>query len=69
MATLTINTTTQDAARVAAAFGARLNLGRDANMTEVKQQTVQFLREVVQGYEQQEAAKAAIAAVTIIDPT
>lgn len=69
MATLTITTTAGDAARVAAAFGARLSLGRDATAAEIKQQTVQFLRGVVQEYEKNIAAQAAVAAVTLIDPT
>jgi hypothetical protein len=69
MATLTINTTGAQDARIAAAFGARLRLGGNANATQVKQQVIQFIVNVVQQYEQEEAAKAAVAGVTPIDPT
>ena len=69
MATTTINTTGAEDARIVAAFGARLGLGRNATGPEVKQQIAQFVISVVQGYEQQVAAAAATAGVTTISPT
>lgn len=69
MATPTITTTGAQDARIAAAFGKRLRLGRNANAAEVKQQVIQFVVNVVQQYEQEEAAAAAVAGVTPIDPT
>jgi hypothetical protein len=69
MATLTINTTGAEDARIVAAFGKRLNLGRNATAGEVKQQIIQFVRNAVQEQEQRTAVDAAIAGVTIIDPT
>lgn len=68
MATLTINTTAGDAQRVAAAFGARLNLGRDATGAEVKQQVIQFIVNAVQEQEQRAAVASALSGITPIDP-
>jgi len=67
MAVLTITTTTPQALRVAEAFGAKLNLGRDATNAEVKADVIQYIRSVVQGHEN----RIAIAALTdsIFEPT
>lgn len=67
MAVLTITTTAPQAQRVATAFGARLNLGRDATNAEVKTEVVNIIRGIVQGYENQVAARALVDAV--FDPT
>lgn len=70
MATLTITTTGAQDARIADAFGKRLNLGRNANLAEVKQQIIMFLVNVVQEYERRDAHVAAEAALPApIDPT
>jgi hypothetical protein len=69
VATLTITTTGAQDARIVAAFGARLRLGGNANAAQVKQEVIRFIANVVQQYEQEEAAKAAVAGVTPIDPT
>lgn len=69
MATLTINTTGAHDARIIAAFGKRLSLGRDATGAEVKQQVIQFLINAVQEQEQNTAVQAAAAGVTTIAPT
>jgi len=67
MATLTINTTGAQDARIIAAFGTYLDLGRNANADEVKQQVISFIRQIVHDQER----LAAVAAITIdpIDPT
>ena len=70
MATITINTTAAQNARLADAFGKRLNLGRDATVAEVKQQIIMFLVNVVQEYERRDAHAAADAALpALISPT
>ncbi len=69
MGTLTITTTGAQDARIAPAFGKRLGLAGNASAAEVKQQVIMFLVNVVQQYEQEEAAKAAVAGVTPIGPT
>ena len=68
MATLTITTTGAQDARIIAAFGSRLGLGRNATGAEVKAAVIQYVRECVQGYEQNAAMIAARDAVTVIDP-
>lgn len=55
MATMTITTTTEQAARVATAFGALLHLGRDATAAEVKQAVIAYMRAVVLQYENRQA--------------
>ncbi len=68
MATITITTTAQDDARIVVAFGAELNLGRNATQAEVKALMIQRgLREIVQKQEQQ-AKQNAITAPTPLDP-
>ena len=69
MATLTITTTAAHDARIIAAFGARLNLGRDATVAEVKAQVIGYVINAVQEYEQRVATAAAAAGVTLITPT
>jgi len=67
MATLTITTTGAQDARIGAAFGDYLGLGRNANAAEVKARTIEFIRNVVQEYERR-AQVAAIVPVAL-DPT
>ena len=69
MATLTINTTGAQDARIIAAFGKRLNLGRNATAAEVKQQVIQFIINAVQEQEQREAVQTALGGIVPIDPT
>lgn len=69
MGSLTINTTAPQDARIVAAFGKRLNLGRDATGLEVKQAVIQMLIRAVQEQEQDDAVAAAAAGVTPITPT
>ncbi len=69
MGTLTITTTAQQDARIVAAFGRRLGLGRNATGPEVREQVVQFVRDVVLQMEQEAAAIAARDAVTPVNVT
>jgi hypothetical protein len=69
MATLTINTTGAQDARIAPAFGALLNLGGNANTAQVKAKVIRYITDVVLTYEQGLAQVAAAAAVTEITPT
>lgn len=70
MATITITTTAPQQQRLQAAFGKKLNLGRDATGPEIKQQILRFLINVVQEYERQDAINTAIAGLPPpIDPT
>ena len=69
MATLTITTTAPQDARIVAAFGKRLNLGRDATLAEVKQQVIAFITNAVQEQETGTAVAAALAGVTTVVPT
>lgn len=59
MATLTINTTGAQDARIAPALGYRLGLGRDATLAEAKQYLISVLTNVVQDYEHRQARIAA----------
>lgn len=68
MATLTINTTAQQDARIVEAFGAHLNLGRNANAAEVKAAVIEFVRGVVYSYETAKAATSAAAGVDKVTP-
>jgi len=49
--------------RIAAAFGKRLALGRDATKAEIQQQMAQFIINAVQEQEQPAAAQAAVDAI------
>lgn len=69
MATLTINTTAAQDARIVAAFGAYLGLGRNATGPEVKQALIGWLTDVVHSQETAERAKAAIVGTDRITPT
>lgn len=69
MATLTINTTAAQDARIIAAFGARLNLGRNATGAEVKAQIINYIINAVQEQELLTAQATAAAGVTPIAPT
>lgn len=69
MASVTITTTAPEDARIAPAFGDFLGLGRNATAPEVKTALVAFLKNTVLSYEQQQAAKQAVAATTAIAPT
>lgn len=67
MATLTITTTAPMDARIVAAFGTYLGLGRNATAAEVKARVTQFIREVVQ--EQERIAALAAIVPIALDPT
>lgn len=67
MPTMSITTTAPQASRVAAAFGNKLGLGRNATEAEIKAATIDFLRAVTLNYEY-EQARAAISS-TPLDPT
>lgn len=68
MATLTINTTGAQDARIAAAWGARLGLGGPANAAQVKAAIIDMaIRSVVQDYEQRLSNQGF--AFTALDPT
>lgn len=68
MATLTINTTPQQDARIIEAFGHHLELGRNATGPEVKQAVIDHIKSVVYSYETAQAASSAAAAVDQIEP-
>ena len=76
MATLTINTTSAQDARIVTAFGRTLNLRtpdksaqRDATAAEVKAAVIGFIRDTVVNYETGLAIEVASAAVPDITPT
>lgn len=71
MGNLTINTTAPEDVRLAAAFGAYLGLGTGVNATgpQVKAAVVNFVKQTVLSYEQQQAVNAAIASTVPIAPT
>lgn len=69
MATLTINTTAQQGARIAEAFGSHLGLNRNATGAEVKQAVIRYVVDVVHSYETEKQAKLAIAGVDKVTPT
>ena len=52
--------------RIAAAFGKRLALGRDATKDEIQQQMAQFIINAVQEQEQPAAAQAAVDAIASV---
>ena len=64
MATITITTTTAQDARIVAAFGERLGLGRDATGPEVKAELVELIKAIVKQYEERQAAQSAVSGVT-----
>jgi hypothetical protein len=68
MATLTITTTAAQDLRLGPAWGAKLGLGRNATVAEVKAYLVKVLRNGVLEYEQQQAV-AALPAPSAFDPT
>jgi hypothetical protein len=75
MPTLTINTTANQAQRVAAAFGKQHNTRdasgnpRPATAEEVKEQVIQFLKQAVLSQERSAAAQSAESAITEMDLT
>ena len=69
MATVTITTTAPQDVRVGVAFGQRLNLPGNANAAQVKASLIQFMTDVVLGYEEQLSITAAKAANTPFVPT
>ena len=69
MGTLTINTTSEQDARIRAAFGSQLNLQRDATGAEIKAYVIEFVKSTVLGHERRAAAQIAADAVSEITPT
>lgn len=69
MATFTLTTPSNQDPRILAAFGKRLNLGRDATGAEVKQQLINFMINAVQEQETNTAVASAVAGVSLITPT
>lgn len=64
----TITTTAQEDQRIAAAFGPKLNLGRNATATEVKQDIIGYIRNVVTVQENIQARSDALSAVALPTP-
>lgn len=58
MATVTINTTAPDDARLAPAFGAKLGLPGNASTAQVKADLIAYMAKVVQDYEREQAIRA-----------
>ena len=67
MAVQTITTTAAEDAVLAPAFGWHLGLGRNATVAEVKAATAAWWRSIAAGYQQSQAAAAAV--ITPINPT
>ena len=67
MSTLTINTTAEQALRVAAAVGQSQGLGRNATAAECKDFVIQLLRQLVQ--QQEYIAAQNLITSTAFDPT
>jgi hypothetical protein len=65
----TITTTGPEDQLLGWAYGRGLNLGRNANQAEVKQQVIQYLRNYVQEQQNAAAIEAALATVVPIAPT
>jgi hypothetical protein len=65
MATTTITTTSAEDARIVAAFGFRLSLGRNATAAEVKAEIGRFVTNVVKDYEVAAAGLAAAASAPV----
>lgn len=66
-ASITLTTTAGDDIRLGPAFGAKLALGRNATVPEVKADIVNYMRFVVQNYEYEQSRKAL--AASPFDPT
>ena len=69
MATLTITTNSAQDARIVAAYGAELNLGRDATLAEVRAEIIAHTKAVVLRQEKRAASIAADAGVAPVDLT
>lgn len=69
MATTTFTTTAGEDARIVAAFGDLMGLGRNATQSEVKANVVAYVTGVVRCYENRQATASAVAGVTSIAPT
>lgn len=70
MGTLTITTTGAQDSRIAPAFGAKLGLPGNANGAQIKADIVAYIKNIVHGYETQQASvTAANAVVPMPDPT
>lgn len=67
MGTLTITTTAPQDARIIAAFGKRLGLPGNASAAQVKAETIQFIRNVVETAERDEAQRAI--SIPALNPT
>jgi hypothetical protein len=68
MGTLTITTTAPQDARIIAAFGRNLGLGRDATGPEVKAAIIKHIQDIVLNYERRLAEQAAIDALQPLEP-
>lgn len=68
-AVTTITTTAPEDARIVAAFGKYLNLGRDATQPEVKAAIIVWVKGVVFNAEAEAAKASATAGVTQINPS
>ncbi len=68
MATMTITTTAQNAADLAAAVGWKLGLNGSANAAQIKQFTIAFLQETDRQYKDY-TARLAVVVPPVIDPT
>jgi hypothetical protein len=68
-AVTTITTTAPEDARIVAAFGSYLALGRNATQAEVKGAIVTFVKGVVFNYEAEVAKASATQGVTQINPS
>lgn len=66
---LTVTTTAPEDARLAPAFGAYLQLGRNATGPEIKAAVVTFVKGVVFNYEAEQAKASATSGVTQINPS
>lgn len=69
MAVLTITTTTAQDAKIVAAFGRALGLGRNATGPEVKAAVINYIRQIVRADETTIATDTARATIVPIDPT
>ncbi len=67
MATMTINTTAQDDAKLVVAFGAKLGLGGNATAAQIKADIVNYIRAVVS--DQERIAASLTANQTPVSPT
>lgn len=67
MATMTITTTAPEDARLAAAFGTYLNLGRNATAAEIKAAIVRWATSIV--HQQELQVQQAAIAITDIAPS